>query len=97
MSFGNWYDVAAVAARIGRSERTVRRWIARTPKLKAAARHVLGTYWLPEAALCEVFDQAPGWCESSRPLPRPAPRVFSVDGVPARTEGELRRRLEAGA
>lgn len=89
---GCFYDCEAIAEafRSGPqavSVRTVRRWLASSPALQAAAVRVGGRVWLPGAALVSWLSGS----ASARPAaPRDTERgVF----VSARSEGELRRKV----
>lgn len=90
---GCFYDAQAVAAAFVSaaepvSVRTVHRWIERSPVLHGARVVVAGRAWLPGAALLEWLR---GQAARQSAPERDERGVF----VAARSEGELRRKLEA--
>lgn len=89
---GCFYDVEAISAAFVTQGhaihvRTVRRWIADAPALRAAVVRVGGRSWLPGAALVSWLAGS----SSVRPeQPRDAARGLFLC---ARSEGELRRKV----
>ena len=97
-SFENWYDLPDVAARLGVSVRTVRRAVAADTDLRGAARFVFGQWHLPESALNRWLERQPAWGSLDRRNVVARPRARDAGAlVAARTEGELRRKLNVQA
>jgi hypothetical protein len=90
---GCFYDIEAIAAAFvsggeAVSARTVRRWLAAAPAVMAQGRHVGGRLWLPGAALVSwLGSEVQAQPERQRDAAR---GIFVV----ARTEAELRRKVE---
>lgn len=91
-----WYAVPAIAVRFmthqeaSVAERTVEREIERNPVLKAAARRKFGRLFVPWSALRV-------WLEAGDPKPAAPARdehARFLSPIPARTEGELVRKLK---
>ena len=93
--FECWFSLSEVAERLGKSPRTVRRLMRVCPELQQAARFVCGEWHLPESAVVAWLKARPQWgsIEPRDIAHRPDVRTVSKP-VTARTEGELRRKLE---
>lgn len=94
--FPCWYSLADVAARLGVSRRTVLRAVEADAGLRGSARRMFGEVFLPWPALSGWLEARPGF--EARPVGgRVVGGRFLRGPTRARSEGELRRRLEGAA